>query len=226
MRMLIVAGAPASGKTACIKALFPHLAPEAIAIAKMDCLSSDDAREYADLGYPAITGLSRDVCPDHYLAINFNRLFEFGRAHTADVLIVETAGLCNRCAPFISGALNLCVIDGTAGLKSPHKLGPMVTTANVMVMTKIDQISQAEREILSFQLQKLNPSADRFTLNAITGAGSRRIARHILGHGHLDAIEAQTLRYDMPRAICSYCVGERRIDAAYHQGMVTYMDID
>ncbi len=228
MRIIIFAGAPAVGKTAVIIKTLNHFLRTSLskpAIAKMDCLKSNDERLYKELSLAVITGLSGHLCPDHFLAINLNHIYDWAKDLNSDPLIIETAGLCNRCAPFLSNALNICIIDSTASIKSPEKLGPMVTTADLIAVTKADMISQAEREILISHLKNLNPQAEIFTVNGVTGAGSKRLANRILAHSSIEDIASQRLIHEMPGAICSYCVGETRIGKDYHQGMVTYMEI-
>lgn len=227
MKVIIVAGAPASGKTAVLLKTLHHIKQckqVYPSIAKMDCLKSHDASLFRTLEYPVTTGLSGHLCPDHYLATNLNHLYDWALSNQSNTLIIETAGLCNRCAPFLTGALNICVIDSTSSIRSPEKLGPMVTTATIIVMTKCDMISQAEREILSEHLSELNPTSTLLSINGLTGAGSKKLATAILSHSEMKDLGNQTLVYDMPGAICSYCVGERRIGKDYHQGMVEYID--
>lgn len=228
MRLIIVAGAPSVGKTEVLLKILTHiikLSSPFPSIAKMDCLESKDALLFKKLKLPTTTGLSGHLCPDHYLAINLNTLYDWAIKNKSETLIIETAGLCNRCAPFLTGALNICVIDSTASIKSPEKLGPMVTTADIIAVTKCDMISQAEREILLEHLGSLNPNATLSVVNGITGAGSKKLARRIIAQADIASISQQSLVYEMPGAICSYCVGEKRIGKEYHQGMVEYMSV-
>lgn len=228
MQIIIIAGAPAVGKTSVAIKVLQHLINEnspSPSIVKMDCLRSNDEASYKKLNLPIITGLSGHLCPDHYLATNLNQIFDWANNNQSNMLIIETAGLCNRCAPFIKGALNICVIDSTSSIKSPEKLGPMVTTASVLVLTKCDMISQAEKEILIFQLKELNSSAEIYIVNGITGSGTKKLSKLVLSIDEILDITEQTLVYEMPRAICSYCVGETRIGKEYHQGIIEYMDI-
>lgn len=228
MKLILVAGAPAVGKTAVLLKTLPHLMKRGkkLAVSKMDCLKSQDEAAYNQLHIPVITGLSQDLCPDHFLVTNLMGLFGWGQKNDSQILIIETAGLCNRCAPFVKGALNVCVVDATASIKSPEKLGPMVTTANLLILTKTDMISQAEREILASHLAKLTGHEQMLSVNGLTGAGSKRFADVIYQAPNLDTLEGAHLKHTMPAAICSYCVGETRIGEAYHQGMVSLMDFD
>jgi Ni2+-binding GTPase involved in maturation of urease and hydrogenase len=228
MQLIIMAGAPSVGKTAVLLKTLNYLIHQLglkASVAKMDCLQSKDAELFSALHIPTTTGLSKDLCPDHYLAINLNSLYDWAQSNDSNMLVIETAGLCNRCAPFLSGALNICVIDATASIKSPEKLGPMVTTADIISITKCDMISQAEREILIEHLEDLNPQAQLIVVNGLTGAGTKKLALSFQNQPAMCQLEEQSLLYQMPGAICSYCVGEKRIGKQYHQGMVDYMQL-
>lgn len=219
---MILAGTPACGKTQIATYLIAHHKANALrpTICKIDCIASEDDLAFKALGIPVSQGLSGAICPDHYFATNLLPIFEWGQAH-GDLLIIETAGLCNRCAPFTERALNLCVVDAMGSIKAPSKLGPILTTADAIVLTKSDLITQAEREVLTAHLLSLNPTAKLFEVNGITGFGTGALYRWALKTAtDLKTLEGDMLRYDMPAANCAYCVGERRLGTAYAQGIL------
>ncbi|MCZ7558674.1 MAG: hypothetical protein M5U30_00285 [Burkholderiaceae bacterium] len=72
---------------------------------------------------------------------------KWAQAEGADTLFVETAGLCLRCAPYIVGAFGLVVLEATSGMNLPRKIGAMLSLADLAVVTKIDLVSQAEKEV-------------------------------------------------------------------------------
>lgn len=226
MKLIITAGAPSSGKTSLILSVIQKIKMSGLlpVVCKMDCISSNDEKDYIKNNIPVLTGLSKNMCPDHYLAINYEVMLEWAKKIGADTLIIETAGLCNRCAPFLSSSTNICVIDSTANIKSPEKFGPMVTTADIIVFTKSDMISQIEKKILERYVQEININAQRFFINGITGSGSRKLINLIEQLEHVDKISTDSLLHEMPNAICSYCVGEKRIGKEYHQGIIDYID--
>ena len=141
----------------------------------------------------------------------------------ADLLIIETAGLCNRCAPFIDLAFSICSIDYTTSIQAPAKFGPIVKTADLLLLSKGDLISQSEREVFNYRLKQLNPSAVIQEANGLSGRGSKKLSDYILQSNDIDSLEEATLKYSMPSATCSYCVGERRIAECYHHGIVNNM---
>ena len=226
MITIIAGGPPASGKTSILKhlILFLQRQQQVPAVCKIDCIQSHDDTIYEQLSIPVAQGLSENICPDHYLATNIIDIFQWGKDNLATHLCIETAGLCNRCAPFINRAVNLCVIDCVSSIRGPEKLGPLVTTADILVLTKTDQVSQAEREVFSYHLKELNPSALLQEVNGLTGFGVQRLGQMIFQKGIcVDSLEEDQLRYTMPSANCAYCVGEIRIGTAYQQGMVNKM---
>ena len=56
------------------------------------------------------------------------------RQRGADTLLVETAGLCLRCAPYIEGSLGIVVLEATSGMNLPRKIGAMLTLADIAVL--------------------------------------------------------------------------------------------
>ncbi|QUH24790.1 GTP-binding protein [Serpentinicella alkaliphila] len=226
MVTIIIGGAPAVGKTSVVKHIvqFLQLQNDYPAVCKIDCIESNDEQNYKLLNIPVIQGLSQNICPDHFLATNIIDIFEWGIKKKSSHLFIETAGLCNRCAPFINRALNICVIDCMGSIKGPEKLGPLVTTADILVLTKSDLVSQAEREVLSYHLSSLNSKAIILEVNGLSGFGVQRLVQLIAKKGQsTHTLEEDQLRYSMPAANCSYCVGEIRIGRSYQQGIVNKM---
>ena len=99
MKTILISGSSSVGKTALIKHLIPHLKSKNLntSICKIDCLATDDDLVYRNLDVPYMVGLSKDICPDHFLISNLNELMIWANNKKSDVLIIETAGLCNRC---------------------------------------------------------------------------------------------------------------------------------
>lgn len=70
--VFLFSGSSAVGKTSILRYLIPFLEKGGMrtAICKIDCLSSNDESVYKNLNIPTVTGLSRDICPDHFLVSN------------------------------------------------------------------------------------------------------------------------------------------------------------
>ena len=224
-KIIIAGGSPAAGKTSVlahyIKTELEH--GRKVSAVKIDCLHSEDDAIYRSLGIPTVLGLSKDLCPDHYLAVNLEEIVEWSLSKNADILVIETAGLCHRCAPYAAKTISICVMDCVSSIKVPQKIGPILTTCDIMVITKSDMISQAETEVFYYNAKKLNEKADIIEVNGITGAGVQYLQALVGEIPPVEGITGDTLRYSMPAAICSYCVGERRIGSDYQQGIVEKM---
>jgi Ni2+-binding GTPase involved in maturation of urease and hydrogenase len=211
------------GKTSVILHLAALLAKEGVrpAVVKFDALSSaDDVIFREKLGIPALVGLSDYVCPDHYYVSNIEEACVWGREAGADLLVLETAGLCHRCAPHIKGVPALTVLDSLGGVDAPRKMGPAASLADIIVVTKCDLVSQAEREVFDFAVASVNPTAAIVHVNGLTGTGALHLQRMARTWPRVDGVEDAVLRYSMPASICSYCTGERRIGRRYQSGNV------
>ena len=89
----------------------------------------------------------------------------------SDMLLVETAGLCLRCSPYVDGGLGMVVLEATSGMNLPLKVGPMLSLADIAVVTKIDRVSQAEREVFRARIQDVAPHVRIREVNALHGIG-------------------------------------------------------
>ena len=221
-QVLLFSGASAVGKTSVLKSLLPLLAHGGMApcVCKIDCLKTGDADVFQSLGLPCVTGLSGDICPDHFLVSNLSELWGWADRLGRDALVIETAGLCHRCPPATEHMAAGCVLDCTASCRAPGQLGPMLTQADFVVLTKIDMVSQAELEIISWQIRILNPSAALFPVDGLAGYGTDLLAQWLLARPVCTGFERDALRHTMPSGVCSYCVGERRVGSAFQQGVV------
>lgn len=95
--VFLFSGSSAVGKTSILRYLIPFLEKGGMrtAICKIDCLSSNDESVYKSLNIPTVTGLSRDICPDHFLVSNLPELWDWCDSLGRDCLLIETAGLCH-----------------------------------------------------------------------------------------------------------------------------------
>lgn len=199
-----------------------HLLQEGLKLAacKIDCLKTSDDESYSALGIPVAVGLSEYLCPDHFFAANLEEIYSWAGNHGAEVLILETAGLCHRCAPAVVGCLSICVIDNLSGIDTPQKVGPMLSTADIVVISKGDIVSQAEREVFRQRVEMVNPDAEVLAINGLNGQGTLKLKKRIMESTPIQRIEGQQLRCSMPAAICSYCTGETMIGSSYQMGNV------
>lgn len=224
MRLVVVAGTAGSGKTSVLIGLIEVLKRKALrpAVIKIDCLWTDDEKRLKASGVPVKVGLSRDMCPDHFAAYNTDGMVEWARSVGTDVLLVETAGLCLRCAPYPNKCLAVCVIDATVGPNTPLKIGPMLVTADLVVITKGDMVSQAEREVFRERILEANPTCMLVEANGLTGKGSADFAESVLDA--LEVGEEMKLRHTPPLGICTLCAGEVRTGKEHHRGVLRHID--
>ncbi len=226
MKLITVSGPPSSGKTSVILKAAECLKAEnmKIGIIKFDCLSTYDDVLYEKAGIPVKVGLSGNLCPDHFFISNIEECARWGETQGFDILISESAGLCNRCSPHIREVLAVCVIDNLSGVNTPQKIGPMLKYADVVVVTKGDIVSQAEREVFSFKVKQANPKAFVIYVNGINGQGAYDLAATFRNASEISGLEGRRLRFTMPAALCSYCLGETKIGEDYQTGNVKKMD--
>lgn len=226
MKLITFAGPPSSGKTSVILKLIEsmNMPKKAIGVVKFDCLTSFDNLRYMEADIPVETGFSGKLCPDHYFVSNIEDAIEWGVEAGFDVLITESAGLCNRCSPYINGVLSVCVIDNLSGINTPRKIGPMLRFADIIVVTKGDIVSQAEREVFAFNIKQMNSSAKIIFVNGITGQGTFILSKYLKQAKDISTLKDTKLRFTTPAAVCSYCTGEKKIGRSYQMGMMKKME--
>ena len=216
MKMMTISGPPSSGKTSLILHIAKRYTESGlkVGVAKFDCLTTDDDELYAKNGIPVLTGLSGNLCPDHFYVASVLSCAEWGREKLLDILFLESAGLCNRCSPHIKDIASVCVVDNLMGAKTPRKIGPMLKKADIVAITKGDVVSQAEREVFAFYVRQANPRATIMQVNGITGQGCFELSEVLTQIGKED-LDDLYLRFTMPVAVCAYCVGERHLHNEY-----------
>ena len=228
MNLTIFSGPPSSGKTSVILKTIAALQNRGIkvGVVKFDCLYTDDDVAYEKAGVPVKKGLSGALCPDHFFASNIEEIVRWGNRIGLDLLISESAGLCNRCSPYLKDIKGICVIDNLSGINTPKKIGPLLKSADVVVITKGDIVSQAEREVFASRVSSVNPRAVVMHVNGLTGQGAYELGTLVYDESkRVDSVQGVQLRFPMPAALCSYCLGETRIGENYQLWNVKKMDL-
>jgi Ni2+-binding GTPase involved in maturation of urease and hydrogenase len=225
MKMVIVAGTPGSGKTAVLIHALRSLKERGLksSVVKIDCLYTDDGIKFEKIGVPTKVGLSMDMCPDHYAIYNIEDMIQWAEGNDSECLVIETAGLCHRCAPYTVHSLGVCVIDATSGPNTPLKVGPFLSTADIAVITKGDMISQAEREIFRERILEVNPNCKVIEANGLSGQGCIELAEEIVKSPEV-SLEEEKLRHSAPLAVCTLCVGETKVNKKHHRGILRRID--
>ena len=228
MNLVTFSGPPSSGKTAVILKTIKAMQQRDIktGVVKFDCLYTDDDKLYAKEGIPVKKGLSGSLCPDHYFVSNIEEVVQWGIKKDLDLLITESAGLCNRCSPYIKDIKAVCVIDNLSGINTPKKIGPMLKTADIVAITKGDIVSQAEREVFASRVSTVNPKAMVMHVNGLTGQGAYEFSTLLYDdEENVETVKGKELRFSMPSAMCSYCLGERRIGDEHQLGNVKKIEL-
>lgn len=228
MNLVTVSGPPSSGKTSIILKIIDALKMKDlfVGVVKFDCLYTDDDKLYERAGVPVRKGLSGSLCPDHYFVSNIEEVVDWGIRQGLDLLITESAGLCNRCSPYIKDIKSICVIDNLSGINTPRKIGPMLKSADIVVITKGDIVSQAEREVFISRVSSVNPKAIAMHVNGLTGQGAFELSTLLSDEDNkIKTVKGKELRFPMPSALCSYCLGETRIGEDYQMGNVRKINL-
>jgi Ni2+-binding GTPase involved in maturation of urease and hydrogenase len=147
---------------------------------------------------------------------------EWAEKNKADFLLAETAGLCLRCSPYVEGALGIVVLEATSGMNLPRKIGPMLSLADIAVVTKIDLVSQAEREVFRSRIADAAGGVSIYETNALYGIGIDAVVKKMLAW--LEIRHPLVLRGNPPVGTCTVCVGKKEIGWQQHFGVVRSME--
>jgi Ni2+-binding GTPase involved in maturation of urease and hydrogenase len=221
MKLVICAGPATTGKTAVLGHIIHKLqgGGRRPAFMKIDVQYAEEDEQFArEFHIPTRKVYSGELCPDHCNVMVLGDALQWARKADSDVLLVETAGLCLRCSPYVDGGLGMIVLEATSGMNLPLKVGPMLSLADIAVVTKIDRVSQAEREVFRARIQDVAPSVRIREVNALYGIGIDPLVDHI--RAQPDAEGTLLLRGNPPVGTCTICVGKKEIGWQSHFGVV------
>ena len=225
MKLAICAGPATTGKTAVLRHIIRKLKDQGLRVAflKVDVQYAEEDVQFArEFGIPTRKVYSGELCPDHCNVMVLGDALQWARKADSDVLLVETAGLCLRCSPYVDGGLGMIVLEATSGMNLPLKVGPMLSLADIAVVTKIDRVSQAEREVFRARIQDVAPSVRIREVNALYGIGIDPLVDHV--RAIPDAQDSMLLRGNPPVGTCTICVGKKEIGWQSHFGVVRALD--
>lgn len=100
----------------------------------------------------------------------------------------------------------------------------MLTLADIAVITKIDLVSQAEREVFRYRVLEAAKEITVVESNALYGIGIDPVVRHIERTNVLEF--PMFLRGNPPVGTCTICVGKKEIGAKNHFGVLRTMEHD
>ncbi|HYA54998.1 MAG TPA: GTP-binding protein, partial [Thermoplasmata archaeon] len=113
MKAIVCAGPPTSGKTTVLKHVARRLIASGhrLAYLKTDVQFTNEEEEFRTrFGIPARKVYSGEMCPDHCNVMVLGDAVRWAAQERADTLLVETAGLCLRCSPYIEDSLGVAVL--------------------------------------------------------------------------------------------------------------------
>ena len=129
MKLAICAGPATTGKSSVLRHMIRKLqaAGDHVAFLKVDVQYAEEDEIFAkEFGIPTRKIYSGELCPDHCNVMVLGDALQWAEKSGANILLVETAGLCLRCSPYVDGGLGIIVIEATSGTNLPLKIGPML----------------------------------------------------------------------------------------------------
>jgi len=225
MKLAICAGPATTGKTSVLRHMTRKLqtAGQKVAFLKVDVQYAEEDEIFArEFGIPTRKVYSGELCPDHCNVMVLGDALQWAQRSGCDVLLVETAGLCLRCSPYVDGGLGMIVLEATSGTNLPLKVGPMLSLADIAVVTKIDRVSQAEREVFRARIQDVAPGVRIREVNALYGIGIDPLVEAVCNTP--DAWDGMLLRGNPPVGTCTICVGKKEVGWQAHFGVVRALD--
>lgn len=225
MKLIIFAGPPTCGKTTVIRQVIRRIIKNNCkpSFVKIDVLYADeDETIQKEFNIPTKKIYSGELCPDHCNVVVLDEVVEWAEKEGCDYLFVETAGLCLRCSPYIENSLGIVVLESTSGMNLPRKIGPMLTFADIAVITKIDLISQAEREVFRYRVLEAAKEISIVESNALYGIGIDPVVKKIEKTNSVK--QPMFLRGNPPVGTCTICVGKKEIGAKNHFGVLRTME--
>lgn len=225
MKLVIAAGPATTGKTSVLRHVIRRLIAKGLkpAFFKLDVQFAEEDEQIArEFSIPARKSYSGELCPDHCNVMVLADVLQWAKKADSDVLLVETAGLCLRCSPYVDQGLGIIVLEATSGINLPLKVGPMLSLADVAVMTKIDRISQAEREVFRARIQDVAPAVKVREADALRGIGIDPLIGMI--EKAPDVGDNLVLRGNPPVGTCTICVGKKEIGWQSHFGVVRSLE--
>lgn len=223
MKLAICAGPATTGKTSVLRHIISQLltAGHRPAFLKIDVqFAEEDELLAAEFGIPTRKVYSGELCPDHCNVMVLGDALKWAVNSDCDALLVETAGLCLRCSPYVEDSLGMVVLEATSGMNLPLKVGPMLSLADLAVVTKIDRVSQAEREVFRARILDVAPQVGIREVNALYGIGIEPLTEQLLASPDVALDQTLLLRGNPPVGTCTICVGKREIGWQSHFGVV------
>ena len=183
MRLAICAGPATTGKTSVLRHITRKLlaADHRVAFLKLDVQYADeDELLKNEFDIPTRKVYSGELCPDHCHVMVLGDALALGRRGTGRRAAGRDGRPLSAMRPYVDGGLGMVVLEATSGMNLPLKVGPILSLADIAVVTKIDRVSQAEREVFRARIQDVAPNTLVREVNALHGIGIDPLVKHIL----------------------------------------------
>jgi Ni2+-binding GTPase involved in maturation of urease and hydrogenase len=221
LKILVVAGPPSVGKTSVIRHIIKEFLNSSPSFLKIDVVRAfEDEELHKEFGINTKKVYSGDLCPDHTEVMIMRDAIDWAESNKSNLLIIESAGLCLRCTPYITQSFGIAVVSAVSGSNTPLKMAPMIALADAVVVTKVDLISQAEKEVFRECIRKVTMSIDIVETNAVHGTGMRYLMKAINKSEEVVDKNTIQLRGIPPLGVCTICVGKKDIGWQSHSGVI------
>ncbi len=225
MKLIIIAGPSSSGKTAVAKQVIRKLQKDdKISYLKIDVVRAfEDEEIRKEFGIPAKKIYSGDLCPDHAGVMVIGDAIDWAEKNGSTLLLIESAGLCLRCSPYLTQGLGIVTLSAESGMNTPLKMGAMLGLADLAVVTKIDLVSQAEREVFREKIKEVRGDMKIIETNALQGTAIERLADAVRESKDIDPKNLY-LKGTPPLGTCTLCVGIKKIGWKNHFGVIRKLE--
>lgn len=221
MKLLIVGGPPSTGKTTVIQRIIEKRSFKyKIAYLKMDVVAAYEEKLISEkYNIPSRTVYAGDLCPDHAETMILIDAIKWAESLNTDLLIVESAGLCLRCSPYVNQGIGAVVLSMLAGLHSVEKMKQLICFSDIAVLTMNDLVCQAEREVYIKKIKTMFEELKVIETNALQGIAIEYLCDLIDESEEID-ISTLELKGNPPLGTCSICMGSKKVGWKNHYGVV------
>jgi Ni2+-binding GTPase involved in maturation of urease and hydrogenase len=225
MKLVLCAGPATAGKTAVLRCLAKKLLAigDKVAFLKLDVqIAEEDEAFHREIGLPDPRGYSGERCSNHCSVPALGEALAWATKAEANVLLVETAGLCLRCSSYLDHGLGMVFVDATSGMDLPLKIGPTLSLADVAVVTKVDRVSAAEHAVFRARIKEVAPKVLIREVDTLHGIGIDSLACRVTATP--EAVLPMQLLGNQPAGTCGNCSGKKEIGWHGHFGVVRPLD--
>ena len=171
----------------------------------------------------AKTVYAGDLCPDHAEVMILKDAIKWANSIKAELLIIESAGLCLRCSPYLNQGVGVVALSMLSGLHSVDKMKQLICFADTAVLTMNDLVCQAEREVFIKKIKNTFPALKVIETNALQGIAIEYLCNLIDESQEINE-ETLELKGNPPLGTCSICIGSKKIGWQNHYGVVRQID--